>query len=149
MTQISRRSRFLMTLAAGLAFSAPLHAQETALFTWSGHVDRRMELSMRGNIPATSGLSRPENAGHFRVSSALPAQDGSVRVVISNGRGEATVTQQPAANNGYQAVIILTDRSRGADRYQVTAYYTPSVAVMDPRRNSGGYGRNRMNQAPA
>jgi hypothetical protein len=135
-----------MTLAAGLALAAPLHAQETALFTWSGRVDRRVELTMQGSNTSASASRGQEYSGRFRVNSALPAQDGSVRVVVSNGRGEATVTQQPSASNGYRTVVRVTDRSSGADRYQLTAYYTPAVAAIDPRRNPGGYGRGRMNQ---
>jgi hypothetical protein len=149
MTQISRRSRLLMTLAAGVALSAPLHAQETALFTWSGRVDRRVDLTMQGSNTSTTAARGQEYSGRFRTSSALPQQDGSVRVVVSNGRGDATVVQQPSASNGYRTVVRVTDRSSGADRYQLTAYYTPAVAVMDPRRGPGAYGRGRMNQAPA
>jgi hypothetical protein len=149
MTQISRRSRLLMTLAAGLALSAPLHAQETQLFTWSGRVDRRVDLTMQGSSTSTTAARGQEYGGRFRVSSALPSQDGTVRVVVSNGRGEATVVQQPSASNGYRTVIRVTDRSSGADRYQLMAYYTPAATVMDPRRGPGGYGRNRMNQTPA
>jgi hypothetical protein len=149
MTQISRRSRILMVLAAGLVLSAPLHAQETALFTWQGRVDRRVDLAMQGSSTSTTAARGQEYAGRFRVSSALPSQDGSVRVVVSNGRGEAAVVQQPSAGNGYRTIVRITDRSSGADRYQLTAYYTPAATVMDPRRNPGGYGRSRMNQAPA
>jgi len=159
MTQISRRSRVVVALAAGLAFSAPLHAQEVALFNWSGRVDRRVELTMQGNNTSTSGGRGQEYSGRFRVNAPLPAQDGSVRVVVVNGRGEAAVVQQPSASNGYRTVIRVTDRSSGADRYQLAAYYTPAVTTMDPRRGPGGYGRNgnsgygrdgnRMNQAPA
>ena len=156
MTQISRPSRVVMALAAGLAFSAPLHAQEVALFNWSGRVDRRVDLTMQGNNTSTSAGRGQEYSGRFRVNAALPAQDGNVRVVVTNGRGEATVVQQPSASNGYRTVIRVTDRSSGADRYQLAAYYTPAVTTMDPRRGPGGYGRdgngrngNRMNQAPA
>ena len=129
-----------MTLAAGVALSAPLHAQETALFTWSGRVDRRVELSMQGNNTSSTARRGQEYSGRFRVSSALPAQDGSVRVVVSNGRGEAQVKEQPSASNGYRTVVRVTDRSSGADRYLLTVYYTPAVAQMDPRRGPGTMG---------
>lgn len=147
MTQISRRSRLLVVLAAGLALSAPLQAQETTLFTWSGRVDRRVDLTAQGSNTSTTAQRGQEYRGRFRVTSPLPQQDGVVRVVVSSGRGEATVVEQPSSSNGYRTVIRIVDRSSGADRYQLTAYYTPTVIGRDNRRGPG-YGR-RQNQAPA
>ena len=123
-----------VALAAAVAFSAPVYAQETALFSWSGRVDRRVNLIMQGTTTTSSASRGQEYYGRFRVNAALPQQDGAVRVVVSSGRGEATVVEQPSANNNYRAVIRVTDRSSAADRYSLTAYYTPGSQGMDPRR---------------
>ena len=148
MNQISRHSRLLVTLAAGLALAAPLRAQETPLFTWTGRVDRRVDITAQGNSVNSTARRGQEYSGRFRVANALPQQDGTVRVVVSAGRGEAVVTEQPSAANNYRAVIRVTDRSSGADRYQLTAYYTPANTNVDPRRGGmGRYGRG-MGRGP-
>ena len=150
MHKISRRSRLLVTLAAGFALAAPLHAQETMLFTWSGRVDRRVDITAQGSNTNSTARRGQEYSGRFRVANALPQQDGTVRVVVTHGRGEAVVTEQPSASNNYRTVIRITDRSSGADRYQLTAYYTPANtnASGDPRRGGmGRYGRG-MGRGP-
>jgi hypothetical protein len=147
MSPISIRSRLLVALASSLALAAPLHAQEVPLFTWTGRVDRRVDLTAQGSNVTSAAVRGQEYRGRFRVNTALPQQEGTVRVVVSGGRGEATVVEQPSASNNYRSVIRVVDRSSGADRYQLSAYYTPTNGVDPRKRGRGGYGRN-ANQTP-
>ncbi|MDB4898894.1 MAG: hypothetical protein JWN53_702 [Gemmatimonadetes bacterium] len=148
----SVRSHLLAVVSAALVLAAPLQGQESTLFTWTGRVDRRVDITAQGSNVTSAAVRGQEYNGRFRVNSALPQQDGIVRVVMSGGRGEASVIEQPNANNNYRTVIRVVDRSSGADRYQLTAYYTPTSNMNDPRRGRGGYGRGgggNPNLAPA
>ena len=93
---------------------------------------RRVALPIRG-APHPANLR--ENSP---VARALPpklgaaAQDGIIRVTTESGRGNVSVIQQPASDNGYTGIILISDNDGGADNYRVTAYFTP---------NNGGYAR--------
>ena len=135
----SVRSALSLSLAASLALPVAAQAQETQLFTWAGRVDRQVQITMRGNNARVDATRGEEYTGRFRVANALPQMDGIVRVIVANGRGDVSVVQQPNAGNGYTTIVRVTDRSSGADRYNVTAYFTPS-------NTAGGWrGRNDNN----
>ena len=138
MRRSTSRHRLLLPFAVLLALPLQLGAQETQLFTWTGRVDRQVNLTIQGSNTSTNAARGDEFGGRFRVSSALPRQDGTVRVVVSGGRGDVVVVQQPNASNNYAAVVRVADNSAGADRYQVTAYFTPTTG--------GRYGQGRNNQ---
>lgn len=137
MRLLPTRYRLALPFAALLVLPMQLSAQETQLFTWNGRVDRQVRLTMQGSNTSASAVRGNEYSGRFRVGSALPQQEGTVRVVTSGGRGDVSVIQQPSASNNYSTVIRVADRSSGADRYQVTAYFTPT--------NTGRHGRGRGN----
>ena len=138
MRRSTSRNHLLLPFAVLLALPLQLGAQETQLFTWTGRVDCQVNLTIQGSNTSTNAARGDEFGGRFRVSSALPRQDGTVRVVVSGGRGDVVVVQQPNASNNYAAVVRVADNSAGADRYQVTAYFTPTTG--------GRYGQGRNNQ---
>jgi hypothetical protein len=140
----SVRSGLVLPLLALLALPVALSAQEMQLFTWTGRVDREVDITMRGRNVAVNTNRNEEYRGRFNIGGALPHEDGIVRVIVSGGRGEVSVVQQPNASNNYSATIRMVDRSSGADRYQVTAYFTPSNVGTtgrydNGRGNNGGY----------
>jgi hypothetical protein len=137
MRLLPTRYRLALPLAALLVLPMQISAQETQLFTWNGRVDRQVRLTMQGSNTSSSAVRGNEYSGRFRVGSALPPEEGTVRVVTSGGRGDVSVIQQPSASNNFSTVIRVVDRNSGADRYQVTAYFTPT--------NAGRYGRGRGN----
>jgi hypothetical protein len=130
------------SFAIAVAMPLAAHAQERVLGTWRGRVDKEMQITIRGRSVSSNTLSGEQLNGRFRLESALPREDGTVRVAVSSGRGEVGVVQQPSASNNYTAIIRMLDRGSGADAYRVTAYWTPSVAM---RGNRGGVGRGRGN----
>jgi hypothetical protein len=130
----SVRRRLVLPLLAVLALPLSLSAQETQLFNWTGRVDREVRLTMRARTVATNASRGEDYRGRFNSINELPRMDGTVRVAVINGRGDVSVIQQPNASNNYQAVIRVVDRSSGADRYQVTAFFTPSNTA----GNNGG-----------
>jgi hypothetical protein len=127
-------------LALAVAMPLTAHAQERVLGTWNGRVDKEMQITIRGNRASSNTISGEQFNSRFRLASALPREDGTVRVTVSRGRGEVSVVQQPSTSNGYTAIIRLFDRGSGADQYRVTAYWTPAYAE---RGNRGMNGRGR------
>jgi len=135
----SVRAALSFSLAAALALPVAAQAQETQLFTWAGRVDRQVRITMQGGNARVDATRGEEYTGRFRINNPLPQVDGTVRVIVSNGRGDVSVIQQPNAANGYTTIVRLADRSSGADRYNVTAYFTPN-------NTAGGWrGRNDNN----
>lgn len=115
-------------------------AQGRTLFQWSGRVDREVRISMRGRDTWTSATSSDRARSRADVESALPRRDGQVRVRVESGRGDVDVVQQPNARNDYTTVVRIQDRSGGADRYRLNAYWAPSGSSENDR---GGWGWGR------
>jgi hypothetical protein len=122
-------------MAFGAATKLP--AQGRQLFTWSGRVDREVQITMRGRDVWTSGADRDDQRyNRVRVSSSLPQTDGFVRVDDMEGRGDVDVVQQPTARNGFTTVVRVRDRGAGSDHYRLAAFWTSGYG--DDR----GYGRD-------
>ena len=136
MTMIRSTLRTLSFALPLLAASAPaLLAQNRTLFTWTGRVDREVQISMRGRDVWTSGNEGGRNRA--RVESMLPRSEGYVRVQTQDGRGDVSVIQQPASWNDYTTIVRVRDRNSGSDRYQLSAYWESRYGS----DNRGGYGR--------
>ena len=146
MTMIRSTLRMFSFAIPLLAGGAPaLLAQNRPLFTWSGRVDREVQITMRGRDVWTSGADRDDGArNRVDVGSALPRSDGYVRVQVDNGRGDVSVVQQPASWNNYTTIVRLTDRNSGSERYRVSAYWESRYAD-----NRGGYGRRDGDGMPS
>jgi hypothetical protein len=132
MLSFSSVRRAFVPLVAVMLAPVAAHAQESQLFSWSGRVDREVRLTIRGSQASNTYENSIQSRARFRVNAALPAQDGSLRVVREAGRGDVQVIQEPSSQNGYTAIIQITDNEGGADNYRISAYYQPS---------NGGYGR--------
>ena len=138
MTMFRSTLRVISITGSLLLTAAPaLLAQDRTLFTWSGRVDREVQISMRGRSVWTNGVDSDDGArSRVQVASYLPRSDGYVRVQPENGRGEIAVVQQPSSWNDYTTIIRIRDRSSGSDRYRVSAYWDPRYS-----NSRGGYGR--------
>ncbi|HEY2378639.1 MAG TPA: hypothetical protein VGH98_21845 [Gemmatimonadaceae bacterium] len=136
MTMFRSTLRTLSIALPLLAAGAPaLMAQNRTLFTWTGRVDREVQITMRGRDAWINGADR-DDRGRVSVASMLPRSDGYVRVQTLDGRGDVSVLQQPNASNNYTTIVRVTDRSSGSDRYRVAAYWDSRYSD-----NRGGYGR--------
>lgn len=134
--------RTLVAAAFVVAVPFTLSAQEQALGTFRGRVDKEVRLTLRGAQVSSNTLSGTELRSRYRVATPLPQQEGTVRVAVEAGRGDVSVIQQPSASNGYTAVVRIFDRSGGADQYRLTTYFTPTMETR-VGRGRGGYGRGR------
>jgi hypothetical protein len=122
------------------------------VFEWTGRVDREVQISMRGNRVSTRNVNNSETGRqNSRVFAQLPRQDGQIYVELLNGRGSASVIEQPSARNNYTATVRITDQSRGADDYRLAAYWQ-SFSNGDIYRGKGNnddvYDRNRRDGIP-
>jgi len=146
MTMIRSTLKMLSFGLPLLVGAAPaLLAQNRPLFTWSGRVDREVQITMRGHDVWTNGADRDDGSrSRVAVGSALPRSDGYVRVQVDNGRGDVSVVQQPASWNNYTTIVRLADRGSGSDRYRVSAYWESRYAD-----NRGGYGRRDGDDMPS
>jgi hypothetical protein len=105
------------------------------LFDWTGRVDREIQIAMRGDNVWTRDVRGNETErSRTRTGNDLPRRDGQVSVRLADGRGEVDVIQQPTSRNQYTTIVRIRDRSSGADRYRLTAYWEPT--------NRGGWGRD-------
>ncbi len=85
---------------------------------WRGTVDDKVNLILRRNSIRTetiSGTSYGES--DLRLNPGLPRSDSFVTVNKLDGRGSASVVQQPSRANGYTAIVRIEDSKSGADQY--------------------------------
>jgi hypothetical protein len=148
---MSVRRRFLaiaLPLAALAAPASSLLAQGRQLFNWSGRVDREVQIAMRGRDTwVNSGALADRGRGRSDIESALPRQEGQVRVRVEDGRGDVDVVQQPTSRNDYTTVVRIRDRSGGADRYRISAYWTPERGYGNGGYGNGTWGNDRRDDA--
>ena len=117
--------------AASMALIAmPARAQQRVLLDWSGRVDSVARITIQGGGAHVSLIGSSDNgAGDLHVRNELPHRDGSITVQVASGRGDVDVVQQPRADNDYTAIVRIRDHSGGADRYQLSALWTPGATT--------------------
>lgn len=121
-------ARRLLQSAAGCSMLAAtaLLAQDRPLLTWTGRVDKEVQITIRDTSISTSIVGgAPVAVRYSDVKDRLPRRDGTVRVELDYGRGDVDVIQQPSATNDYAAIIRIRDKSTGKDNYQVKAFWNP------------------------
>jgi hypothetical protein len=129
--------RLAMVASVLVPAAVALSAQDRTLFTWTGRVDREVQLVMRGSQLRTRLVGGNESdVNRESVVHALPSRDGHVRIELRDGRGTADVIQQPTSRNDYTTIVRVRDGSSGADSYRLTAYWQGSG-----RDDTGRWGR--------
>ncbi len=123
--QITRR--LLHTAVACSMFAAAsATAQDRALVTWTGRVDKEVQITIRDTSISTSIIGgAPVKWAYFNVKDRLPMREGFVRVELEAGRGDVDVVQQPTAKNDFAAILRIRDHSAGVDDYSVKAFWNP------------------------
>ena len=116
----------------GLCATATAGAQQRVLIDWSGRVDSLARISIQGAGAHVTLVGNTDyGAGELQVRNELPHRDGTVTVQVAAGRGDVDVVQQPRADNDYTAIVRIRDHSGGADRYQLTALWTPGTTTSE------------------
>ena len=111
---------FVSVADAGWGYAGPRVSNEVAQdwdMTWSGRVDDRVQIRIRGRSASArilSGRSLSQVRYDFRRS--LPRSNVYVSVDKREGRGDVRVVQQPNRSNNYTAIVEIYD-SKGSDDY--------------------------------
>jgi len=99
------------------------HAQSGKVF-WRGMVDDKVQLVIKSDTVEENTISgQPNPDGIFSFTSPLPDSPVSVTVNKKRGRGKARVTQQPAADNDFTAIVEIYDDGGGAREYQLEIFW--------------------------
>lgn len=115
--------------------------------TWSGRVDDRANIIIRGNNITVENVSgNGVQTTDQNVSRALPRRSTIVSAQKIEGRGDVTVIQQPSQFNNYTAIIQVYDRSGGAGNYRIDMSWAGSSNVEEPYQGGGVRWRGRVDQ---
>jgi hypothetical protein len=88
---------------------------------WSGRVDGRVRVTVRGNRAWTTRVSGGPVAGEqVSFGAPLPRREVSdVEIRKVRGRDDVETVERPSASNGYSLVFEIDDNDSGADDYVV------------------------------
>lgn len=88
---------------------------------WSGRVDGRIRVTVRGNRASTTVVAgRPVQGERFSFGAPLPRRELSeVDLRKVEGRDDVEIIQRPSASNGYTLVFEIHDDDGGADNYVI------------------------------
>jgi len=101
-----------------------------SVFRWSGDVDDALEIRIQGDRVDYRTLSGKtvRNVRADLMRGGLPRRDVQVVVTDVYGRGAVSVVQQPSQNNGYTAVIRVSDRQSGYGDYRFDVSWRDSYS---------------------
>jgi hypothetical protein len=139
---IGRSLPIVLSLLVATAGTAAAQGGGRALFEWRGEVDREVRITMRGRDIWTRDYGNNDYRSHrSRVESALPYEDGEVRVRLLDGRGDADVIQQPTVRNNYTTIVRVRDARGGADRYRLETFWHSAWNSDNSRNDRGRWDR--------
>lgn len=100
--------------------------------TWAGRVDNRANIILHGSTLravdlTSSGLSTTQQF----VNGVLPRRATNVSVRKIDGRGTATVIQQPSRFNNFEAVVQISDPRGGDDNYRIEISWHSTNIIED------------------
>ena len=107
----------LLTLMA----ITPALAQQRGNIHWSGDVDDRAEIRIRGD---RVWIDRQNMAGvknaQVRMRGSLPMHWERLQLNQEEGRGQIRLVQQPRPENDYTAIVRIRDTEAGRGHYAFT-----------------------------
>lgn len=101
----------------------------TGTATWSGSVDNRVNVVIKGDTINTVSVAGPVSNTFQNISGVLPRRNSTLSVVKSEGRGTAFVIQQPNRSNDFTGIVQISDPNRGQDNYRLQMRWTSSNVV--------------------
>lgn len=116
----------------------PGRGTSTGTIDWSGRVDNRVNIVIRGGEITNEQLAGSFSAGYQNMSGVLPRRNATVSVSKLAGRGTATVIQQPDRNNNFTAIVQVSDPQRSDDDYRLQIrWQTQNLNDADEQYSSG------------
>ncbi|GAB4130151.1 MAG: hypothetical protein Kow001_24080 [Acidobacteriota bacterium] len=87
---------------------------------FEARIDDEVDLVIQGRRLEVKEVSgRRTESVHYVFDSPLPRREVVVQVRKLEGRGTVTVREQPSRRNDYRAIITVSDRKGGTDRYKL------------------------------
>jgi hypothetical protein len=94
-------------------------SEEIGRMRWSGRVDDEAMVLVQGSRVSIRNVSGDRVKDEkYTFDSALPRADVVVRVEQRAGRGSVDLVEQPSRRNDFTAVIRISDKRGGSDRYE-------------------------------
>ena len=101
------------TLARASAGTKPVNTMH-----WSGSADGELRIEWRGaDVMTRTVTGETAREVHSSVTTSLPARESRVELVVREGRGDVSITQQPTSANGYTALFRVRDPQTGFGHY--------------------------------
>lgn len=116
----------------------PGRGTSTGTIDWSGRVDNRVNIVIRGNEIRNEQIAGSFSQGYQNMNGVLPRRNTTVSVSKLAGRGTATVIQQPDRNNNFTAIVQIFDLPKSDDDYRLQIrWQTPNWNNADEQYSSG------------
>jgi hypothetical protein len=95
---------------------------KSGTIAWSGIVGGIDDVVLAGSSASVRHVEGDAvREAKVSFSAPLPRAPTTVKILSSTGRGKVDVTQQPAADNGYTAIVRINDSGKGGEkRYAFT-----------------------------
>lgn len=97
----------------------PGRGTATGTIDWSGRVDNRVNILIRGSEITNQQVAGSFRPGYQNMSGVLPRRSATVSVSKLGGRGSALVIQQPDRSNDFTAIVQISDPQRSDDDYRL------------------------------
>ncbi|MGI9056536.1 MAG: hypothetical protein ACR2F2_12125 [Pyrinomonadaceae bacterium] len=115
----------------------PGRGTSTGTIDWSGRVDNRVNIEIRGNEITNRIVAGRFVQGYQNMSGVLPRRNATVSVSKLAGRGTAFVLQQPDRNNNFTAIVQVSDPRNSDDEYRLQIRWQSQGENTDERYSAG------------
>jgi len=119
-----KRTLFAALITSLLLATGLSQKQIAGRVFWKGMVDAKIQLSIKGDKIETKTLAGKEYPeGIYSFTTPLPDSPVTVGLNKTEGRGKASVIQQPTQDNNFTSIVEVTDEKGGAKEYQLEIYW--------------------------
>jgi hypothetical protein len=105
----------------GLKESAPIPDSIGRGFLWTGTVDGRVRVTLKGGGSFSEVVEgAPISGEHGEILRSLPARADLMPTIQKlHGRGRVSIVEAPSEKNNYRLVFEIDDSEPGADYYEI------------------------------
>lgn len=116
----------------------PGRGTSTGTIDWSGRVDNRVNIVIRGGEITNQQVAGSFYPGYQNMSGVLPRRNSTVSVSKIGGRGTVDVIQQPDRNNNFTAIVQIFDPPKSDDNYRLQIRWQTQSWNNDDEQYSSG-----------
>jgi hypothetical protein len=115
----------------------PGRGTSTGTIDWSGRVDSRVNIVIRGNDIENQIVAGRFVQGSQNMNGVLPRRNATVSVTKLEGRGTAFVIQQPNRSNNFTAIVQVSDPRNSDDEYRLQIRWQSQGGNMNEAYSAG------------